>query len=61
MATIQDAPHEQRDAKSKASGARDGHERRVTAELWKIWSSEHRVRRQEKRQGKTTTPTDRLF
>jgi hypothetical protein len=43
------AQHEQRDAKSKASGARGGHERPVTAELWKIWSSEHRVRRQEKR------------
>jgi hypothetical protein len=53
------AQHEQRNAKGKAGSARDGHERPVTAELWKIWGSEHRVRRQERRQRKTTTPSGR--
>ena len=53
------APREQRDADGKAGGPRDGDERPVAAELGQIWSSEHRVRRQEKRQSKTATPSGR--
>jgi hypothetical protein len=52
------AQREQRDADGKAGGPSDGDERPVAAELGQIWSSEHRVRRQEKRQH---LAADRLF
>ncbi len=56
------AQREQRDADGKAGGPRDGDERPVAAELGQIWSSEHRVRRQENgKEKRQHLAADRLF